>query len=75
MDNSWSEVSAAADRLFNILGNSRIVDATQSVYNNALPKLIDKILELAYVNDFDRSNPDIQILLEAYKQLNNKGYI
>lgn len=63
----WLTVKSAADRLFNILGNRNITDATNSVYNDNLPLIIERIFVLAYLNNFDRNNPDIQILISAYK--------
>ena len=47
----------------------------EKIYDNQLAKAIKDLFVQYFVLGTDRNNPDIQILINAYKQLNDMGFI
>jgi hypothetical protein len=72
---TWNEARNSADRLYKILLSQDVDNCTEVVYNGNLPRLMSLIFEVAYIQDYDRSTEDMQVLLKATKQLTKKGCI
>lgn len=52
------------------------VDNTVEVYyDGSIPRALDAILVLCYVNNVPRDDKDVQILLSAYYQLDDYGFV
>ena len=44
-------------------------------YNSHFLEAFNKIFTYCYLNNIDKVNPDVEICIEAYKQLTEKGII
>lgn len=74
---TWEEAKGAANRiLFKLDSNYQFTsDPVSKVFNNSLPSTIFAILRCLYVLDYPRDDVDVQIILNAYEQLETKGWI
>lgn len=71
----WEVVALSAERLYARIYSRTNISAVEDIYDGNLPKLIEHILVICYVQDIPRTDDDIQIILNAYKQLECVGYI
>jgi len=72
---SWEDVSLAANRLYQLIGHSNMSNAIDDIYDGNLPRLIEYIFIKCFLYNINREDNDIQILINAYKQLHHMGYI
>lgn len=73
-------VSYVAESVFrqifpSIYSNGFIKVALLEIYNNDLPKFIEKIFLEYFINDLDSTTNDMVILKDAYRQLKDVGHI
>ena len=48
----------------------------KEIYNNNLPSAMERLFVMYFINnDIDRNDNDVQILINAYKQLQTVGHI
>lgn len=77
---SWLEIVNAVDNLFKIMHPRfyEIYKGTsyfEEVYNNNLHMAIEKILVYCYINNIQKHNEDVKIILNGYNQLQTFGMI
>lgn len=74
----WVEVADAAKRIFKKM-HPRMHEIMDNplveIYNNNLPFFVEKIFIKAFVDEFDKNENDMKILIQAYKDLSVNGSI
>lgn len=77
----WQDVAAAFERLIrihnpNMFQREPNLNYLKDIYNNNLPSAMQHLFVVYFVDDkTNRNDPDIQMLINAYKQLQTVGYI
>jgi hypothetical protein len=78
---TWDQVADAFNRAIkeynpNFFKNKTVdFNYLKEIYDDQLAKAMKDLLVQYFVLDTDRNNPDIQILINAYKQLNDMYFI
>lgn len=73
--NSWNEVKNAVNELFMEVVDKRVDNVVKMFYDNNLPQAIDMILIKCFVHNHSRTDKRVQIVLRAYRQLEDYGYV
>lgn len=47
----------------------------KDVHNNGLPRAMETMFSMLFVENWDQQDPDVIILKRAWKTLNERGYI
>lgn len=72
---TYKEVENAADKLYSILVNPKIINACSYIYDGVIYKEIQTILIEAYIAEFPKNDPDMQLILEAYNNIHIRGQL
>lgn len=76
MTATYDEVKAATDRLCRrVFGRSQYPAAVDEVYGGALPRAMKDVLFQCFITGEDREDPDIDMLITAWTELETNGYI
>lgn len=72
---TWEQTAQAVNNIFKGYHNASVTDYVGSCANNALPMVLPQMMATALAEGLTLDNEDVAVMVNAYKQLSEKGFI